>query len=352
MTPPPGKKSPAPTDTSPAVSLARIGAVTGNTDNVSSWIDVQFNPASLQLQVSNELKDTKNNERKQYIAKSNAKLTMELQFDTTDTGTDVTVTTRKIQAFVIPPKPQGEAADQQAPPPLVVFEWGRLKFKGIVEGYKETIDFFSADGVALRSSVNLTLSRQDQVFDRASGPGAGAGPSSDSSALDTPPGSPAEVANQAESPEAARALAAMNGLENLRFGNGEGMTVSKSPTLKPPAGFAGGGGGDLVPGLGDLGVPGADALAAMGAGTAGIADLARLPAADGAFSALRAVTGAATSAARINTSRLLPAVRSSTLSTDRNASFNVGGRATTEGAAGLLADVGAGGLGSRLTFER
>jgi hypothetical protein len=153
---------PGNTPDSPAVALARLGAVTGQSDDVSEWVDVHFNPASLQLQISNELKDTKNSERKQYIAKTSAKLTMDLQFDTTDTGEDVTSTTKKLQAFIAPPS---DPKANQVPPPVVLFEWGRIKFKGIAESYKETIDFFSANGVPLRASVNLTLSRQDRVFD-------------------------------------------------------------------------------------------------------------------------------------------------------------------------------------------
>jgi hypothetical protein len=110
--PTPPKTIAGPTDASPRIAVARLGKVSGRNDQVSDadWIDVHFNPASLQLQVSNELKDTQNNERKQYIAKSNAKLTLDLQFDTTDTGDDVTQTTRKIQAFIAPPLPAGEDA--------------------------------------------------------------------------------------------------------------------------------------------------------------------------------------------------------------------------------------------------
>src|SRR5512139_1225572 len=100
------KRIDGPTDLSPTIALARIGVVTDEQENVSDWVDVHFNPASLQLQLSNELKgDNKNNERKQYIAKTTAKLTMDLQFDTTDTGNNVLDTTRKLQSFVAPPKP-------------------------------------------------------------------------------------------------------------------------------------------------------------------------------------------------------------------------------------------------------
>jgi hypothetical protein len=365
--PEPPKTIPGPTPDALQVAMARLGAVTGRPDRVSEWIDVHFNPATLQLQVSNELKDTRNNERKQYIAKASAKLTMELQFDTTDSGDDVMQTTKKLQAFVAPPLNQQNHS--QTPPPVVLFEWGRIKFMGIAESYKETIDFFSANGVPLRASVNLTLSRQDQVFDDAPGSAPqDAGPMDDDLALDTPAGSAADVANAGESPDAARAVAAANGQENLRFGNGSPLTVSASITLKPPAAFAAGGigigaGAGLSLGIGagiGVGVSagvgvGVGAGVSAGAGiaaSAGISGMARLSATEGAFAGLRVTTGSSSATARLNTSRLVPQIRSATLSTDRNASFRVGGKATVEGSAGLRADVGGrGSVRGKLSFE-
>ena len=357
--PQPPTTIPGPTPETAAISLARLGAVTGQNDEVADWIDVQFNPASLQLQVSNELKDTKNNERKQYIAKANAKLSMDLQFDTTDTGEDVTSTTRRLQAFIAPPMPPGQQTRPQSPPPVVVFEWGRLKFKGIAESYKETIDFFSANGVPLRSAVNLTLSQQEKVFDEAPSDAPDtAGPLDDDLALDTPPGSAADLANAAQAPDAARAVAAANGEEDLRFGSGAGLSLSAAITLKAPAAFSAGAGIGIGAGLGigggagigigagtDLGV----GVSIGAGGGAGISGLSRLSASDGAFAGLNAAAASATaSATRLNTSRLVPQVRSASLSTDRHASFQVGGKATVKGAAGLRADVGA---GARLKFD-
>ena len=408
---PPATTVPGPTPDSATIAVARLGAVTGQNDEVAEWVDVQFNPASLQLQVSNELKDTKNSERAQYIAKSNAKLTMDLQFDTTDTGDDVLTITRKLQAFIAPPLPPGEDARRQVPPPVIVFEWGRLKFKGIAEGYKETIDFFSANGVPLRSLVNLTLSQQDKVFDDAPG-GApeSAGPTNDDLTLDAPAASASDLANAGQAPGAARALAAANGQEHLRFGTGAALAVSASITLKPPAAFAsagigigagagigigagvgvgagigvgiGGGAGIGIGGGAAAGIgvgAGAGVGAAAGAGFsagggfsagaaagfgasasigaasgagAGISGLSRLSASEGAFAGLSVSTGSSAASARLNTSRLVPQVRSAGLSTDRNASFQVGGKATVKGAAGLRADVGGRGSATgRLVFE-
>ena len=84
------KPVPGSTPKAQPIALARIGVV-GKKDEA---VTVHFNPASLQLQLSNELKDTSRTDRKQYIAKTTAKLTMDLQFDTTHTGEDVMKTTR------------------------------------------------------------------------------------------------------------------------------------------------------------------------------------------------------------------------------------------------------------------
>lgn len=349
------------TTDAPRITLARLGVVSGQNDEVADadWVDVHFNPASLQLQVSNELRDSRSPERRQFVAKLTAKLTMELPFDTTDTGEDVTITTRKLQAFVAPPLPPGQQARREEPPPVVLFEWGRLKFKGIAENYRETLDFFSADGVPLRSTVNLTLSQQDHVFDQASGGPADTGAADDS--LDTPAGSAADAANDSGSPDAARALGAANGQESLRFGNGSPLTVGASVTLKPPSAFASGGAGfglgvgvsggigvGMSGGIG-VGVSGgigigigasAAGLAGGSIGTAGISGLASLSASEGAFSALRVSASAGTSTPRLDTSRLLPPMPSATLSTGRDASFQVGGKATLVGGAGMRADVG------------
>lgn len=51
---------------------------------------------------------------------------------------------------------------------MVLFEWGSFKFQGLVESYKETIDFFAPTGVPLRASINLTLASQDKVFESLS----------------------------------------------------------------------------------------------------------------------------------------------------------------------------------------
>ncbi len=369
----------SPTPNAQAVAIASIGVVTGGNDEVADPISVHFNPVSLQLAVSNELKDSGNQQRKQFIAKTTTKLTMDLIFDTTDNGEDVTKTTRKIQAFLAPQSPPGKPPPKEIPPPLVLFDWGTLRFKGIAEGYKETIDFFSANGVPLRSSINLTLSRQDAVFDEPSGDAPSDAGGVDSDLFDAPADSAAGAANGGGAPGAARAVAAANGQESLRFGAGASLTLGASIELKPPVAFAsgklglsigggagagigiggglgigggagigiGGGLGIGVSGGAGIGLSAGAGISIGGSASAGISGMARLSATEGAFSGLRITTGSSGSA-RLNPAKLVPKIHSTTLATDSGATFKVGGKATLEGGAGLRANVGAAG---RLTFD-
>ncbi len=120
----------------------------------SAPIAVHFNPVSLQYTVTNTMKEGKGKKQKQYVSQSTGKLTMDLVFDTTHSGEDVRSHTEKIAKFMEPEK-------SSKVPPVVEFQWGTYRFKGMVESFKETIDFFAASGVPLRAAVNLTMARQD-----------------------------------------------------------------------------------------------------------------------------------------------------------------------------------------------
>ena len=84
-------------------------------------VAVHFNPASLQYTVSNTLKDEgKGAKKKQYVSQTTAKLSMDLVFDTTDTGEDVRVTTDRMARLL---QPVAAGKDKNVPP-TVKFGWG------------------------------------------------------------------------------------------------------------------------------------------------------------------------------------------------------------------------------------
>jgi hypothetical protein len=298
---------------------------------------VHFNPTTLQISIANTLEDKgQGKEKKQYVTKSSAKLSMDLIYDSTHDGTDVRLQTGKIAKLMEPAKREG---DNAAPPSVVLFEWGSFKFQGLVESYKETIDFFAPTGVPLRASINLTLASQDKVFESLS-------QGSDSKFeplvqnLATSSESLTDVATQAGNPNAARAIAANNGLESIRFPAGA-IALSAEIQLSPAAAFASGQAG-LNAGFG---ISGGGNLAIGGQASAGIA------ASEGAFAGLRIAASANGPPLRLDPTLLRATSASLNRCTGGNANFQVGGQAELESSSGLRADVGASAsLQSRIQF--
>jgi hypothetical protein len=284
-------------------------------------IEVHFNPASLQYTVANTQGQNKNSQGVQFVSQSTAKLTMDLVFDTTLTGVDVRGITDKTAQLLRPYQNEGGKV-----PPQVEFRWGVYTFKGIVDQYKETLDFFSAGGVPLRSSVNLTLSKIAKVFASSTkNPNA----SVDDEVVPEPvvvsdrpspaPGgaSPSSVANAMGDPRAARAIASLSAPESLRFGGGSAaLVVAGSVSLSPSAAFAAGTGLRIT-------------------ATAGAA-----------FAGLRAGASATASRGVTNTQALLPSPRVAS-----GGGFALGGAANAGAGGSLSADVGASAdLSARIGF--
>ena len=357
--------------------------------------DVHFNPTSLQQTISNTLKDEGSGGRtKQFVDKTTAKLSMQLVFDTTDTGEDVRVHTDKVAKLL---QPVGD--DNKQVPPNVEFSWGLYSFLGMVDAYKETIDYFAASGVPLRSTVDLSLASQDVQFDSPRNPPASVdGDLGPEPAVISVSGGPSGLAATLGDPRAARAIASANGSASLRFGAEAGLAVGASVELKAEAAFSAGAsagigigagagigiGGGVGVGVGvgagaGVGIgagagvgagasagagfgasAGVGASASAGAGfgaSAGVgagasagagfgasasagaaAGASAGGAAGGAFSGLRA--GASTSTSMPSARPLLSASASAGAA-GGGARFGLGGRAEAQGGASLGADVGA-----------
>jgi hypothetical protein len=141
-------------------------------------MDVQFNPSSLKVSLSNSLKeDDKGGSTRaaQYVDKSSSSLTVELLFDTTDRidrktkgdkASQKRVDVRKLtgaiaEAFMKPVKTKDA---KKLVPQRCLFQWGTFGFVGIMESFDETLDFFSSEGTPLRATVSLKLSESRFQF--------------------------------------------------------------------------------------------------------------------------------------------------------------------------------------------
>jgi hypothetical protein len=362
-------------------------------------ITVHFNPASLVYSIENSIQQQSADPKKvQYVAQFSGKLTMDLQFDTTDSGKDVRTVTNQVAQFMQASgnataatqttAAQSQNGNTQGPPPkappVLLFQWGSYQFQGIMDSFKETIDFFSSSGVALRALVSIQLSRQDNVFDQ------GAKFSSAASSKSLVPSSSSDsalsMATRGGDPSAMRQLGSDNGLDSLRFTDGASLEVSAGVQLNPPAAFvstSASAGLGLSAGISagasaglSLGASagisagvsagasagfsvGASAGFSAGASLSGMAPAfgasasAGVPASLGAFSGLQAGVAITSSTVNLNPLQMITSTSSADVATYNGASFNVGGASISTGSAGLSADVGQQfDYSARLTFSR
>ncbi|MFN8075061.1 MAG: LysM peptidoglycan-binding domain-containing protein [Kineosporiaceae bacterium] len=123
-----------------------------------------YNPARLSISRGNSWTGTsapgQGVPQLSYAGASSATMSVELFFDTTDTGTPVTTYTGKLMGLmdIDPSLPGSDPEKNNARPPYVVFHWGRLySFKAVVTSLTVTFTYVSADGVPLRATVGLQL---------------------------------------------------------------------------------------------------------------------------------------------------------------------------------------------------
>jgi hypothetical protein len=210
-------------------AVARISRVDGS----GTAHDVQFNPPSLKVGLSNRLQDEdasgSGGQSRQNTRVTTAKLETELVYDTTESGEDVREKTRALKDMAI------AAAGTPPAPAKIEFRWGNFKFVGVIESLNETLDFWAAEGVPLRATVQVVIQNVDGGAD-VNAPGAPA-----QVTLNTiPEGGTGTTgaATAAGDPGAGRAVAAANGIENMRMTAGGAVAVSASVQLQAAAGFS------------------------------------------------------------------------------------------------------------------
>jgi hypothetical protein len=177
-------------------------------------VPAQFNPQTLKINFSNENRGggQPGGSATQYVGSGTSKMAVELLFDTTADGSDVRENTKKV-AYFIQAKPDPRNRNNVRVPPGLSFEWGSFIFRGVVNTMDETLDYFSEEGVPLRATIALSISRPEIEFISGtpgqSDGGAGAG-SAQGSAQGQATGAttPLESARQGDS---VQRLASRNG---------------------------------------------------------------------------------------------------------------------------------------------
>ena len=379
-----------------------IARATFTSSDESLSLQVHFNPQTLRLQVTNNVAQRGNSDRtKQFASQSSATLSMQLLFDTTDSGADVRAHTQQLMQMMRPPEQAGREQQQ------IRFAWGTYRFDGVFTSYSETIDYFSPEGVPLRASVDLTMSEQDRTPTDAASGDAGAAGGDDVFEIEAGIGISARAAIGGDA-LSARAVAALNGEASVRRLSGAPLEISAEVQLRGPAVFASAGvsagagiGADFGAGLGldvgggaqlgfgasrglDLGASfnanaslGFDSSAGFGvsaspAGSTAVrvelgmsAEPARVQgptwgarASAGVSASAGAFAGLARApinlpATRLDPRRLRAARPETRLRADPQSAFEIGGRAIDAQASGMLADVGThASLSHRIRFDQ
>lgn len=154
-------------------------------EDKQSLIYVHFNPQSLRLSrrssgTGGAQRESRTGAQQTQIANSmgyTAGLSVELLFDCSTTGTDVQNDTRKIANMMVR-NPDGNNR-AGAPVKRVRFQWGVFVFYGRIDSMEETLDYWSDQGVPLRSTVSLSMTEVQlermPPLGAAGGGGLGAG---------------------------------------------------------------------------------------------------------------------------------------------------------------------------------
>jgi len=223
---------------------------------LSAAVQVQFNPTSLRLQLSNQTEggSSRGAQVRQFIGSSSTQLTLDLIFDTADEGTtaaprSVREKTALVEKFVIP---RVEGSNKQAPPKLR-FHWGQLVIDGLVDSVSIDFDLFAADGTPLRAKVGLAIKEQDAKYQfLQSGAGANSAsnppePGAASSAAPGGSGSGGDKSALALAGESAADFAARVGIDPSAW---RGLAAGLDATLSLDAGIEIGFSASLNAGIG------------------------------------------------------------------------------------------------------
>ncbi len=191
---------------------------TGPSGQEGKSFTVQFNPQTLKVNFSNQKAggDQPKGSSTQFVGKGVTKLTVELWFDVTlalaqgrlSGDEDVRRLTNEVAYFM---KPQEVAGKKNSlVPPGVRFRWGTFVFEGVMDSMDETLDLFSAAGSPIRASVNVSISKQEIIYDPAK-----------SAALGDAPGvQPFEVMKAGEPLQQSAAKAGNNDWKSVALANG------------------------------------------------------------------------------------------------------------------------------------
>jgi LysM repeat protein len=152
-----------------ALEKATIQGMGPDGSLIGGPITVLFNPTDYTLEKSNNFQRTSlaglGTPVTQFTSGGSESLTMELFFDTyTDkNGEDVRTYTDQVSNLL------KIDADLHAPP-ICLFQWGQVTFKGVLERVSRRFTMFLADGTPVRATLNVTFMEYKTIAEQVANP--------------------------------------------------------------------------------------------------------------------------------------------------------------------------------------
>ncbi len=143
--------------------MALVKAKIINLDKSGDDLTVLFNPKEFSIQKTVQWEPHKapglDLPEHEFTSGNPRILTVELFFDTYEEKKSVHEYTDKLQnyALVDPDKHQ---------PPVVMFQWGKVKFKGVVETLNMRFTMFLSDGTACRAVATVSIKEWETAKDQ------------------------------------------------------------------------------------------------------------------------------------------------------------------------------------------
>ncbi|MCA0457956.1 MAG: phage tail protein [Chloroflexi bacterium] len=143
-------------------------------------------------------------------------LKLTLHFDSQDENKDVRNYTDKLWKMVMINQSKVDAKTGKGQPPAVVFDWGKLHFKAIINDLSQQFTLFSENGIPMRCSVDISL---QQYADDVNAMGEAQSGNASSLSSGTPTAPTTAVQGQrldhiANSPNDQRKVAEKNNIDN------------------------------------------------------------------------------------------------------------------------------------------
>ncbi len=139
-------------------------------DDGGATFYVQFNPKEMKLDEAAAWKESEEFQIDKPLVEFDrgkaSSLTMELIFDTTDSGDDVREKwTSKLAGFVSVTVSDTDNVHDATRPPRCTFNWGSFSFPAVIEKVSTSFIMFASNGNPLRAKVSITLKErcEDQI---------------------------------------------------------------------------------------------------------------------------------------------------------------------------------------------